>query len=348
MNKKKNIIYSIITIAIAFLTIKTIFSQNKSLSIAGLWDMLSDAHDGWLFITFLSMFGFILFEGLAIQYILNSLGYKTGVFNGLLYSASDQFFSAITPSASGGQPASALFMKLCRIPASAVTVCLITNLVMYTLSTAVIGILSILLNPGVLARFDTVSKVFIFYGIIMMGLLSLMFYILLCKSSFMRRTITAVITILSRLHIIRDKNKWLGKLDRQMAEYKLCSGILQKKASVLICVFILNMLQRFSQISVTPLLNCAIKKTSLSESINLWCVQALSQIGSNCVPIPGGMGVADYLMLNGFQSLFTENYSYMLQTLSRSISFYICTLLSGIIGCIGYAIIIIKKHKENS
>ncbi len=47
------------------------------------------------------------FEGEALREIVFHMGYPTKHKDAFVYSAADIYFSAITPSASGGQPASA-------------------------------------------------------------------------------------------------------------------------------------------------------------------------------------------------------------------------------------------------
>ena len=343
MNVKKNILFAIGALVLAVLTVSTVFSQNRALTVPTLIGMLENASLPGLLATLLAMLGFIIFEGLAIQFLLNSLGYRTGFFRGLLYSAGDQFFSAITPSASGGQPVSALFMRFDRIPVSAITATLLANLVMYTLSTLAVGILSLLVSPDVLFSFNSISLLFIFFGSMVMIVLTILFYSLLKKSIYLRHMGMVLIKLLHKVHIIRDITKWRNKLDRHIEEFRLCSEMLSNKGSVLWAAFIMNLLQRASQISVTPLLHLSLGNIEKVNLFKLWAVQTFSLIGSNCVPIPGGMGVADYLMLDGFQTLFSIDYAYKLETLTRSISFYVCASLSGLIVLIGY---IIKKHKH--
>ncbi|MCQ4775571.1 flippase-like domain-containing protein, partial [Lacrimispora saccharolytica] len=91
------------------------------------------------------MFGFIFFEGMALTVIVRSLGYPAKHRQGFVYSAGDIYFSAITPSASGGQPASALFMIRDGIPTTAVMAALLLNLIMYTMVIITIVLFTILL-----------------------------------------------------------------------------------------------------------------------------------------------------------------------------------------------------------
>ena len=64
--------------------------------------------------------------------------------------------------------------------------------------------------------------------------------------------------------------------------------------------------------------------------------QCFVTIGYNCVPVPGAMGVADYLMVDGFTDLMQREEALHLEMLSRSISFYICVAVSGVIVLLGY------------
>ena len=60
-------------------------------------------------------------------------------------------------------------------------------------------------------------------------------------------------------------------------------------------------------------------------------------------PIPGAMGVADYLMLDGFTAITGREAAFELEMLSRAITFYICVAVSGIITLAGY---LIKRRKK--
>ena len=76
-------------------------------------------------------------------------------------------------------------------------------------------------------------------------------------------------------------------------------------------------------------------------------IQCFVTIGYNCVPVPGGMGVADYLMVDGFSDLMSMEDALHLEVLSRSISFYFCVALSAMIVLAGY-LRQRKREKEGS
>ena len=98
------------------LTLRAVFSAAGDLTPTEIFGALEQASPLWLGASLLCMTGFIVLEGLALLYLLRHLHCPRGFFRGLRYSAADQFFSAITPSATGGQPAAALVMRNHQVP----------------------------------------------------------------------------------------------------------------------------------------------------------------------------------------------------------------------------------------
>lgn len=349
MSMKRRIIWALLTVVIAALTIRTVYAYSGSLSPAQVQESFEGASPGWIAMTVLCMMGFIVFEALAILRILHAFGYRKNLFQGLYYSAGDQFFSAITPSASGGQPASGLFMGADGIPGAVITVTLILNLVMYTAATLSVGIISLVISPGMILQYAPFAKVLIIGGALMMALLMILFIGLLRKGEVMLSVGRRIIGFCARIHLTKRPEHWTEKLENLVRDHNLCARSVAGKKRVLVSAYLLNLAQRISQITVTLMLFYALGWRGTAAGTDVWAVQAFAQIGSNCVPIPGGMGAVDYLMLDGFDSLSLGEFGYQLQILSRSFSFYICTLVSGLIVLIGYAANRIRRsrHQES-
>ena len=180
---RKKIFWAIASVFIAILSIWTVVSQSKHFSFEILMSFIINANKGWLFMSFVCTFGFIWFEGFALVRMARHFGYKTSAIDGTVYGGADVYFSAITPSASGGQPASAYFMIRDGIPGYAATVALLINLVMYTLSLLTIGVLCMIFKYSLLKNFSGISRIFICLGIVVLIFLALVFYMLLRKGS---------------------------------------------------------------------------------------------------------------------------------------------------------------------
>ncbi len=335
MRKNKNL-WALVTLLIAGLTIKVVLSQSKEISLGHVIHQLKSASPLWLTLAVISMAGYIVFEALAVLFILKDAGYGVNPMQALLYSGSDVYFSAITPSATGGQPASGYFMSITGIPTAVITATLVLNLTMYNLSVLAIGLAGLVLCPGLFYGFDMLSKGLIIFGFVALLLLTVCFFVLLKNGEILRSIGSHIIDFLEKTNLSRRPNKLRRKLNKVVEEYGLCAASIAGKKRLVFRTFLLNLGQRISQISVTLMVYMAVGSKEGVSGLRLWFVQAYSQIGSNCLPIPGGMGAADYLMLDGFQTMFDPEFAYSLQIVSRGLSFYVCTLVSGVICICGY------------
>ncbi len=280
---------------------------------------------------------YVWFEGVAVCSVLRSTGYPRSNMKGLLYSTSDIYFSAITPSATGGQPASAFFMMRDGIPAGIATAALILNLTMYTLSILVLGIASVIISPDAYRGFSGYARFLICLGVAALSILALFFYVLLKKEKLIFRPLIRLITFFYDKKLIREKDRKLSKLEKTRNDYKSCAALISGRPRVLISCFIWNIIQRASQIMV-PMLIFASLGGDKSKMPMVFSKQCLITIGYNFIPIPGGMGISDYLMLDGFTKMMGEHMAYNVELISRGLAFYICVSVSGVITLIGYLV----------
>lgn len=326
---KKKLIWTIISIIIAALTIWAITATNKNFSVEDFKAFVASSNNCWIVGALLCMFGFIWFEGRAILCILKSLGYRKRCHKGTLYAGADVYFSAITPSASGGQPASAFFMMRDGIPGPVVTVTLLTNLIMYTLALLSLGLFCIIFQFDVFLEFTTLSKLFIIIGIGVLTFLTIIFYLLLKKAKLLYGICDRFLVFLERIHLLKHAQRKRDKLNSTMEHYQECADAIYGKKWMLVKTYFWNLMQRISQFGVSFMVFMA-QKQGLGKSLKILVTQCFVSLGSNCVPIPGSMGVADYLMIDGFRNIIGDAATNM-ELLCRSISFYGCIIVSGII-----------------
>ncbi len=340
---KKKIFWAIASFFIAVLSIWAVVSQNKNFSFDVLRTFVHEANKGCLVAAFLCMFGFIWFEGFALVRIARHFGYRTSAMDGTVYGGADVYFSAITPSASGGQPASAYFMMRDGIPGYATTVALLINLVMYTLALLALGLVSIIFKFHMLSGFSVLSRIFIGIGIIVLIFLAFVFFMLLKKGGILYRICDTMIRLLEKIHIVRHGEKFRNKLKNTMAEYQECSNEITGQWKFLLEIFFWNVLQRLSQLLVSFMIFMSVGE-GFKRAVDVSVIQCFVAMGSNCVPIPGAMGVADYIMLDGFGQIVGDNAANM-ELLCRGFTFYGSVITSAVIILIGY---FLRKTKRNT
>lgn len=318
--------------------------KGSQIPLGELLSGIKTASPFFLLCAFFSMLGFILFEGAALTVLARGLGFRATAGQGIVYSAADIYFSAITPSASGGQPASAFFMIRNGMPATAVMAALLLNLIMYILAVITVGSFALLLFPGIFLHFSLLGRLCILIGILTLFGLTLLFFLLLRNQQLLKKLALGIAAFLDTLHIHSAAKKIRHKLAHVLDEYDSCVTLVLGKRNMLLRVYLFNLLQRVSQLLVTVFTFSAIHGDA-SKLAKLFATQIYVVLGSNSMPLPGGIGVTDYLMLNGYMELMTREQAYRLELLSRGLSFYLCMLLSLLIVGAGY---LFQHFKGNS
>ena len=334
-NWNKNLIWAVISAMLAILTFRVILKYNRDMSLGELIGVIGSAKMPFLALGVVASALFVWFEAVALRGILRHAKYPRGRKQCLLYSTSDIYFSGITPSATGGQPASAFFMVRDGIPGGMATAVLVLNLMMYTISIIFLGGVSIVLSPRAFAEFGIVSKILIGVGFVGLSLLAIIFFILLKKEDLIFRPLSAIISFLCDKGILKGKEHKMEKVAKVRDDYARCAALISGDRKILLGAFFWNCAQRTCQM-IVPVLVYAALDGQTGKMATIFAKQCLITIGYNFIPIPGGMGISDYLMIDGFSSFMGERMAINVELISRGITFYVCVTASGLLTLLGY------------
>ncbi len=325
--KRKQWLYTAVFLMLIGLTVYTVCSQTTGFTREGFWAYVHAANPIGLIAAALCTIAFILLEGLALLTICRALGFQRRFGQGIMYSAADIYFSAITPSATGGQPASAVLMMRDGIPAASAAVALLINLVMYILSILLMAAVGILIHPCLLKLFGTASRVLIWVGIGTQAALLIGLLLLIYRERMFLKIADWLLKIGHRLRLIRDIESRKQKYAKLRADYQQCAGVLHRQWKYMLLAFAMNLFQRLS-IAMAPVCVYLATGGELARAGEAFAAQTVVILGSNAIPLPGAVGVADYLFLDGYKSLAQS--PVQLELLSRAISFYSCVILCGV------------------
>ena len=203
----------------------------------------------------------------------------------------------------------------------------------------ILGLLSVLFWPGVFFRLGTLSQILIGVGCVIQVALTVLFFVLLGKGPAVFGLARRFVRFLHSKKLVHRLDHRLRKLDDAQAEYETCARVMKGKSGVFFHALIWNLLQRAAHLAVPMCVYLALGG-QLRWAGLLFASQCLVVLGYSPVPIPGAMGVADYLMLDAFSGLsfLLAEDAFQLEMLSRGLSFYICVATSGIVTLLGYLV----------
>lgn len=343
-NKKKNIVNLVFLLSVFSLTIWAVF---KGEDLGLIFSYVQTADPAFLLAGVVCVVTFIFGESVIICYLLRVLGYRVRVARCYLYSFIGFFFSCITPSATGGQPAQIYYMKKDRIPIPESTLVLMIVTITYKLVLVVLGLLVLLFGPARVMHYLEPVMFWMYLGLALNVFCVTFMMILVFHPKLAKWLMVKGLKLLEWMHLMRKKGKRLRRLESSMDDYHAAGEFYWKHKSVVIRAFLITVAQRLLLFFVTYL---TYRAFGLSEEnvVTIVCLQGMISLAVDMLPLPGGMGISEKLFLSIFAPIFGASLLLPAMIVSRGISYYSQLTISAVMTVAAHFIIGRSSKESNS
>ncbi len=343
MTKQKKYILSIGFFLLLFgITFFYIFSNY---SITEFIQTLKQCNPIFIGFAFLCVLSYLLMNCIFLKRIFNLFETKINWKQALGYTCTEIYFSAVTPSSTGGQPIELIYMARDHIPYRKSTIVVLINTILYKLVIVLLGVVSIICFPKLLLNNGILFNTLMLIGMSLNVLVILFFSLLVFSKKIPNHLIHIFLKILVKLHFIKKEKEPEKKQEMETAlkDYQKCSELTKQNPKLFLKLFSIILLQRFFLFSISYL---------IYRSFGLHHYSFLSllalQIGVNqaidSVPFPGGVMVGEGLTYQINTMVFGSSFALSSMLLVRGISFYFLILFSSIV-YLCYHISGIRKEK---
>ena len=328
MENKKKMIFNVVFLLLVFGgTLYGIFHGEDLGEIA---EILKTVRLPWLIPGTGCVILFIWGESIILHYLMGNLGIKIKKWTCFLFSSVGFFFSCITPSASGGQPAQIYYMNKEKVPIPVSTLVLMIVTITYKMVLVVVGVvLTVFGQSFIRAHMYNIRHIF-YLGTALNVLCIVPMLVLAFHPQLARRIAVWALRVLEKLRIMRHKESRLEKLHASMDQYHDAAIYLQSHKRVLMNVFSITVLQRFALFAATWFVYKAFGLSGTSAVVVI-TLQAAISVSVDMLPLPGGMGISEKLFLMIFLPVFGERLLLPGMILSRGIGYYTELLISAVL-----------------
>lgn len=318
----------ILLLALIVATYYLLLSEIDGRSLLG---ALDDAHLGVLGIGFLFVLGYIFFEGCAIRTLCRSLGVKISYFAGFRYACVELYFSAVTPSSTGGQPLMVYYMCREGVPVTASSIAVLINTIAYALVTVGFAAFSMAFE------WQTVFSMGTFYIIaVLLGCFTCVMLIVGCLmclfcENLVLKVCTFFIRLLCAIHLMRNYEGKVEKLKKTLRELREGADHVYHHPSVFLRALGDNCLQRVCYLAVSY---CVYRSFGLfgASIITIMLLQMILTIPAYSVPLPGGVGITELMFLDLYAGVYlVESRLNAAMILTRGLNHYLCILFCGVV-----------------
>ncbi|MDO4772496.1 MAG: lysylphosphatidylglycerol synthase transmembrane domain-containing protein [Bacillota bacterium] len=333
IGKKKKVLNFIFVLFCFILTIRYVLHGEDLASIA----LYMKNANSWYWVAgVLFVLIFILSESAILFYLLSTLRSKTKFSHCCLYSFVGFFFSCITPSASGGQPVQAVFMRKDDIAIHVSTVVLLIVTISYKTVLILYGLLILIFQPAtVMYYLDGVMHWF--YLGLGLNIAVVGFMILLAvKPKIVEAIVMALFCLMVRISGSKKLEHYRRRIAGAMENYVEKSEFLTTHKLLMFKIFVITFFQRTLLFAITYMVCISFGKNNLNF-LNVTFLQGAISVAVDMLPLPGGMGISEYLFLLVFQPAYGKNFAVPIMIVSRGISYYTQLIISAIMSFVAYS-----------
>lgn len=325
MTKKRSIINILFLVIVFAITMYCIFHDEdwgKIVKYIGNADMRY-----WIAAVGCVLF-FIGSESVIIFYLIRTLSQKVRFDHCLLYSFVGFFFSCITPSATGGQPAQVFYMRKDNIAMSTSTVVLSIVTITYKLILVVLGAIVLILQPQQIMNYLNPVIGICYLGLVLNIVCVSFMVMLVWKPGMAHKLLDQFIIILCKFHLLKRKEHYLEKANQSMNQYKDVADYFANHKIVIVNVVLITIVQRFLLFFVGYL---AYRSFGLNEAglVTIVVLQGMISVAVDMMPLPGGVGITEKMFLVIFTPLI-GGITLPVMVVSRGLSYYTELILSAL------------------
>ncbi len=323
----------------------TIYFVLRGSDVSGAWNLLTSANVYWCLVAVFLVILFIIFESIIIAYLAHSLSIELNFIHCILYSFVGFFFSAITPSASGGQPFQIVFMRRDGIPISTSCAILAVVTILYKTVLIIVGLFIFILRPHNLMILIMPNIGWYILGWLLNVFIVAAMVLMVFKPRIVEVPAIAIFEFLNKIIKFKNAESKRKKLSDGVHKYADVAANFTASWKILLVAFILTAIQRFILFFVTYISALALKQTQVDMPLVVFA-QAMISVAVDMMPLPGGSGLAEFLFQRAFDPLVSADILLPLLILSRGIGYYTQIILGGIGTLAALVVIRDKKKKE--
>lgn len=308
------------------LTIWYVF-HDENLSQISLY--LSDANLWYVVPAVGAVIAFIVGESVVICYLLHKLGTQPKFWHCCLYSFIGFFYSAITPSASGGQPMQVVAMRRDGIPGAVSTVVLAIVTITYKLVLVLLGIAVLVFRPASIVRYLDGVEPLMYLGLTLNVVAIAFLLMAVFHPGAARACMTLFFKIVNKIRPFRNPEKVTQRIENSVNQYSGTAAFFKDNPRIITHVFLMTLVQRFCLFSVMWFTYHAFGLSGESGFVVIM-LYAMISVAVDMLPLPGGMGISETLFLAIFEPILGEALVIPGMIVCRGISYYTQLLISAI------------------
>ena len=304
--------------------------------------VLGTLRPGWLIVSVLVTGAFFVLEGVTIHLLMKSQGLPVGVGSSIKLGIIGFYYSYITPSATGGQPMQAAYLRRKNIPVGTSTAVLIMKFFCFQCAYVLVSLVCFAFMYTKIKATQPELIGFINLGLIVNGV-----SILLFGSLFFRPVLHVICRVARKL--VKSigplrRRGWTARVDKFEADFASYTQDFKGKRGSVLVTILLSIPQFILQMSVIYFVFRSFGYNDIFYP-EVLAVQSLLQVSVSFLPTPGASGAQEIGFSNFFKGYFAPDDLYAAVMVWRFFTYYL-VVIGGAILVVVDQFLYGKKHRQ--
>lgn len=327
MKKKKKIPWGLLYVLLTVIILVVFGFVNQEFS--GMASTIAGLSLGFVALAVAMIGVFLVMEGEIIRLLLYCQGERVSFWTTVKIGLIGIYYSYITPSSTGGQPAQVVYLLRDKVPAGNSTAVLFVKFFAYQLSFVLCTLASLAyMYPELKAENPQLIPVVI-VGIAINGLWIIAIPLLFC-APVLHGLSNAVVWLLGKCGFLKKRALYIEKVRGFESDFASYTEKFRRKKRYYVYSVLLSIPQVILQMSVL----CVIFRAFSCDApyIELLCMQTMLQASVCFVPLPGASGAQEFGFTMFFNSYFSSgDRIYTAVLVWRFFTYYLIVILGALL-----------------
>ncbi len=319
----------------------------KKFNLHAIEEVLQGADKLPLLAAVLLVFLHLTLGALTIQIILRALGQPNGYLKSIKYACVEMYYSAVTPSSTGGQPAQLYYMTKDGVSTSAATLTLLLVTVVYKIVLLLFGVVVMIFNSDFVFGISKAVTILFLLGILINIAVVVFCLMLMYSKGFLKGIVKKAVWFLAKVKLLRNPEQKLNRFMNTYNDYHAGARFIMEHYGITIKLTLLMILQRASLFSVAYCVFLALGGRRFSW-FDFLAIQIVISMAVDSMPFPGGAGLAETLYGLIYRKVFMKWMVIPAMLLTRGISFYFYFIICAAVTFISHTILVIRERASKT
>lgn len=287
---------------------------------------LSSLKIQWVWAAIGCIIAYLLLRMAQLKYYLSRRGKKISWLQAAAVTGAGQFYSAITPSASGGQPMQVLYLHRLGVPVSTATACISVKFLGFQSSYLLLGGVMALVSHEMLAQQLNGFLWLVALGYVVNSALIAAVLLTIPKTKVLDRMIQGIIRLGGKLRLIKNGEAAFSGFQSMLKDYRDALMQLIRSPLDALVMFGLSLAQVTAFMCVAVCIYRAFGMQGVPET-EVFAIQLMLFIAAAFVPLPGAAGAQEGGFCAFFAGIFPDTRLIPAMLCWRFFSYYLLLLL---------------------